>query len=52
MSGGHREPGETIEETARRELYEETGALRYTIEPLGTYPEIQPALLEFWREKI
>ena len=35
VAGGHREPGETIEETAGRELYEETGALRYTIESLG-----------------
>ena len=25
VPGGHREPGEDIEETARRELYEETG---------------------------
>ena len=26
IPGGHREPGEAIIETARRELYEETGA--------------------------
>ncbi len=37
VPGGHREPGEEIEETGRRELYEETGALRYTIEPIGIY---------------
>ena len=43
VPGGHREPGEDIEETARRELYEETGALRYTIEPLGIYSVTSPA---------
>ena len=42
VPGGHREPGEEIEETARRELYEETGALRYTIEPLGIYSVTSP----------
>ena len=35
--GGTREKGETILETARRELYEETGALEYTIEPVFVY---------------
>lgn len=100
VPGGHREPGEDIEETARRELYEETGAIKYQMEPIGiysvtspdnsnseetfgklfyaqvekfeeelhseiekivitdelpenwTYPEIQPKLLGFWREKM
>ena len=32
--GGHREPGETIEETARRELTEETGASDFTLRPI------------------
>ena len=35
--GGHREPGETIDEAACRELYEETGAVQYEIQPLCVY---------------
>lgn len=35
--GGHREEGENIFTTARRELYEETGALKYTLEPICVY---------------
>jgi 8-oxo-dGTP diphosphatase len=35
--GGTREPGETILFTACRELYEETGAVRFDIEPFGIY---------------
>lgn len=34
VPGGHREPGEVIGETAKRELYEETGAVDYSIEPV------------------
>lgn len=37
IPGGHREKGEKIEETARRELYEETGAVDFTIEPVCVY---------------
>ena len=34
---GHRESGETIEETARRELREETGAVEFDIKPVCVY---------------
>lgn len=40
ISGGHREPGEPIEQTARRELYEETGAIDYTLTPVCVYSVI------------
>ena len=35
--GGHVEPGETPLEAAKRELYEESGALDYDIRPLCDY---------------
>lgn len=37
VPGGHREPDEDILETAKRELYEETGALDFEIEPVCVY---------------
>ena len=61
IPGGHREQGETIMDTARRELYEETGALNFEtqlhseIEKIvitenlperWTYPDIQPHLMK------
>ena len=35
--GGHREAGENIDDTAKRELYEETRAIDYTIQPVCVY---------------
>ena len=37
VPGGHRENGEQIDMTARRELQEETGAVDFTIEPICVY---------------
>ena len=42
VPGGHREPGEDIFSTARRELYEETGALTYTLKPICVYSDTAP----------
>ncbi|GLG04005.1 NUDIX domain-containing protein [Sellimonas catena] len=37
VPGGHREPGEKIDETAGRELYEETGALDFDLDRVCVY---------------
>lgn len=37
VPGGRREPGEDILTTAKRELYEETGAIHYDLKPISIY---------------
>jgi 8-oxo-dGTP diphosphatase len=37
VPGGHREPGEAILHTAKRELQEETGAIDFNLVPLCVY---------------
>ena len=41
VPGGHREPGEDIETTARRELREETGAAAFTLRPVCIYAMVR-----------
>ena len=40
VPGGHREKGETILQAAKRELIEETGAVRFQIQPICVYSVI------------
>jgi len=41
VPGGHREMGEEILTTAKRELYEETGAVNFEIKPVCVYSVIR-----------
>jgi len=45
VPGGHREANEDILATAKRELYEETGALEFSITPISVYSVI-------WKDQV
>ncbi|QEH67506.1 NUDIX domain-containing protein [Cellulosilyticum sp. ST5] len=47
IPGGHREVGETIIETAKRELYEETGAIDFELEEITVYSVINDSIETF-----
>ena len=52
MQGGHIEPGETPDEAAKRELYEESGADSFDIKPLCDYCGEEPGRNNYGRGKV
>ena len=49
IAGGHIEPGETSRDAARRELMEETGALRFNLNCVATYSVLKDGITGFGR---
>lgn len=49
IAGGHIETGETSYDAARRELMEETGALRFNLECIATYSVTQDEITGYGR---
>lgn len=47
IPGGHREPGEDIKNTARRELQEETGATDFDLSPVCVYSVTQDGVTTY-----
>jgi 8-oxo-dGTP diphosphatase len=49
IAGGHIESPETSGDAARRELMEETGALRFNLECVATYSVIKDGIIDYGR---